>query len=309
VYDDVHSQVDDEPDAPRAKPSPPPDAEMPPLPPLGLQVSTLTSRYATCIRRQRRSLAILLGQAPIIGLAVALVVPSTEGRTVDLTPFYTLIIATSVVIGALWMGLISACRESAGAIAILRRETAVGVRIDAYLLSKCAVLLPIAAAQVALLLAPLIVLQPLGNPAEQYLLAFPVLVMAAFTGSMLGLLISSLVRSAGQATTAVPVVMLPQLLFAGALIARSAMAPPMQFVSDLMPSRWTLSSVGSAFDLNQLVQGNLGGITGLEASFFDVSPVVGLAILGAASVALYVITGIVLSWRLGDASPGRQAAD
>jgi ABC-type multidrug transport system ATPase subunit/ABC-type multidrug transport system permease subunit len=308
VYDDVHTKAEDEPVEVRPKAPAPPDAEMPPLPPLGRQVATLTSRYATCMRRQRRSLTILLGQAPIIGLAIALVLPTTAGRTVDLTPFYTLLIAFTVVIGSIWMGLISACREIAGETAILRRETAVGVRIDAYLLSKCAVLLPIAAAQVGLLLAPLILIQPLGTPPGDYLLAAPVLVAAGFTGSMLGLLISASVRTAGQATTAVPVVMIPQLLFSGALIARAAMAPPMQLISDLMPSRWTLSSVGTAFDLDQLVQGNLGGITGLEASFFDISPVVGLGILGAASVALYVITGVVLSWRLGDDSPGRLAS-
>jgi len=309
VYDDVHTQAEEEETQPRPKGPSPADAEMPPLPPLGLQVATLTSRYATCMRRQHRSLAILLGQAPVIGLAIALVLPTTEGRTVDLTPFYTLLIAFTVAIGSIWMGLISSCREIAGETAILRRETAVGVRIDAYLLSKCAVLLPIAAAQVALLLAPLIVIRPLGNPASEYLLAFPVLVAASFAGSLLGLLISALVRNAGQATTAVPVVMIPQLLFAGALIARSAMAPPMQLISDLMPSRWTLSSIGQAFHLDERVQGNLGGITGLEPSFFDISPVVGLAILGAACVVLYVVTGVVLSWRLGDASPGRQAAD
>jgi len=308
VYADVHTLAEEEPPEPRERGAEPADAELPPLPPLGAQVATLTSRYATCVRRQRRSLALLLGQAPVIGLAIALVLPSTAQRTVDLTPFYTLLIAFTVVIGAIWLGLITSCREIAGELAILRREAAVGVRLDAYLFSKCAVLLPIAAAQVVLLLLPLIVVGPLDLQPSAYLMALPVLVAASWVGSMLGLLISAFVRTPGQATTAVPVVMIPQLLFAGALIARSAMAPPMQLISDLMPSRWTLASVGTAFDLDERVRGNLGGITGLEPSFFAIQPVVGLAILAAASAVLFVLTTALLSVRLGDDSPGRLAA-
>jgi len=309
VYDDVHASAELPEREPIPAGPPPPEAELPPLPPLLRQAATLTSRYATCVRRQRRSLAIMLGQAPVVGLAIALVLPSGVDRTVDLTPFYTLIVAFTVAIGALWFGLISACREIAGEIAILRREVAVGVRLDSYVLSKCAVLLPIAAVQVGLMLAPLILIQPVDISAGDYLVALPVLIAASFAGSMIGLLLSAFVRTAGQATAAVPVVMIPQLLFAGALISRSEMSPPMQLITDLMPSRWTLSSVGPAFDLDELVGGNLGGITGLEKSFFDVSPVVGFAILSAAAAGLFVATALVLSWRLGDDSPGRTTHD
>jgi hypothetical protein len=86
------------------------------------------------------------------------------------------------------------------------------------------------------------------------------------------------------------------------------MAPPMQLVSDLLPSRWTLSAVGRAFDLDELVSGNLGGITGLQTSFFNLSPVVGFAILSAAAFVLFVVTALTLGWRLGDDSPGRTTA-
>jgi ABC-type multidrug transport system ATPase subunit len=309
VYADVHTTAAPPERAARAAGPPPPAGDLPPLPPLLRQTATLTSRYATCMRRQRRSLAILLGQAPVIGLAIALALPSSSGRSVDLTPFYTLLIAFTVVIGALWLGLISACREIAGEAAILRREVAVGVRLDSYVLSKCAVLLPIAALQVVLLLVPLVVIRPLGIGAGDYVLALPVLIAAGCAGAMIGLLLSAFVRNAGQATAAVPVVMIPQLLFAGALIARSAMSPPMQLVSDLMPARWTLASVGSAFKLDELTSGNLGGITGLEPSFFSVSPVVGFAILAVAGAGLFVLTALVLGSRLGDDAPGRTAHD
>jgi ABC-type multidrug transport system ATPase subunit len=308
VYADVHTQAELAPAPAREAGHAPDDAELPPLPPFAGQAATLTSRYPTCLRRQRRSLWIMLGQAPVIGLAIALVMPTGSGSAVDLTSFYTLLIAFTLVIASIWLGLMSACREIAGEIAILRREVAAGVRIDSYVLSKCAVLLPLAVVQVLLLVAPLVVLTPLGIKASHYVVALPVLVAAAFAGSMIGLLISAFVRNAGQATAAVPAVIIPQLLFAGALISRSSMAPPMQLVSDLMPSRWTLSAVGKAFDLDQLVSGNLGGITGLQTSFFSLSPAIGFAILCAVAFVLFVVTALVLGWRLGDDSPGRTTA-
>jgi ABC-type multidrug transport system ATPase subunit len=310
VYDDAHSAAGPEHDVAPATPGPQPDeVELPPLPAFAPQVAALTSRYLTCVRRQPRSLAIVLGQAPIIGLAVALVLPANTGGSPDLAGFYTLLLAFTTVIGALWLGVIGTCREIADEGAILRREAAIGVRIDTYLLSKCAVLLPIAALQVLLLTAPLIVTRPLGVPVSDYFVALPVLVAAGCVGAMIGLLISALVRTAGQATAAVPLVMIPQLLFSGALISQSAMSAPMRAVSNLMPSRWTLSSVGPAFKLDELVSGDLGGVTGLRPDSFDLAPAVGLAILVAAVIGLFYVTTVAMAWRLGDQSAGSAGDD
>ena len=55
-----------------------------------------------------------------------------------------------VLVGAIWLGIITACREIVKEKAIVEREVAVGVRFDAYLLAKCAVLFPLVAVQVIL---------------------------------------------------------------------------------------------------------------------------------------------------------------
>jgi ABC-type multidrug transport system ATPase subunit len=300
VYDDAHASAEPGGAAAPAEPeAEKEDVELPALPAFAPQLATLTSRYWTCLRREPRSLAIMLGQAPIIGLAVALVLPSATGSGVDLTGFYTLLLAFTLVIGALWLGVIGACREIADEAAIFRREVAIGVRLDTYVLSKCAVLLPVTAVQVSLLVAPLVLAQPLGVPTSDYIVALPVLIACGFVGAAIGLLISALVRTGGQATAAVPVVMIPQLLFSGALISQAAMSPPMRAVSNLMPSRWTLSSIGPAFKLDELVAGNIGGVTGLQPDAFGLSPGAGLVILSAAALGLLVVTVSALAWRLG----------
>jgi ABC-type multidrug transport system ATPase subunit len=299
VYDDLHALPALEAAPPPAPHEEQPQAtELPPLPPFAPQVATLASRYWTCLRRQPRSLAILLGQAPVIGLAVALVLPTTNPSGVDLTGFYTLLLAFTLAIGAIWLGVIGACREIASEGPIARREVAIGMRVDSYVVSKCVVLLPIAALQVILLVLPLLLIRPIDVPVGAYIAALPLLIAAGCVGAMTGLFLSAAVRTPGQATAAVPLVMIPQLLFSGALISLTAMSPPMRAVSNLMPSRWTLSSLGHAFELDQLVAGNVGGVTGLETSSFNLPPAIGFAILSGAVVFLFLATTFVLSRRL-----------
>jgi ABC transport system ATP-binding/permease protein len=298
VYDDMHALPALEAAAPPPREEQPQATELPPLPPFAPQVATLASRYWTCLRRQPRSLAILLGQAPVIGLAVALVLPTTSPSGVDLTGFYTLLLAFTLVIGAIWLGVIGACREIAAEGPIARREVAIGMRVDSYVVSKCVVLLPIAALQVILLVLPLVLIRPIDVPVGAYVAALPLLIAAGCVGAMTGLFVSAAVRTPGQATAAVPLVMIPQLLFSGALISLTAMSPPMRAVSNLMPSRWTLSSLGRAFELDQLVAGNVGGVTGLETRSFDLPPAIGFAVLSGAVVFLFLATTFVLSRRL-----------
>src|SRR5205823_3942189 len=192
--------------------------------------------------------------------------------SVDLTPFYALLVAFILVISSIWLGVVTACREIAGEGQILMREVAFGVRIDAYLLSKCAVLLPIVATQVVLLVLPLMVLHPFGGSRAAYFEGLPLLVAAGFAGALIGLFVSSAVRNAGQATALIPVVMIPQLLLAGALIPHGKMAEPLQLLSDTMVARWALAGSGSAFDLEQRISGHLDTITGISPSFFSFNP-------------------------------------
>ena len=171
------------------------------------------------------------------------------------------------------------------------------------------VLLPIVAAQVLLLVLPLILLQPFDGSAGAYVEALPIVVGAAFAGALIGLLISAAVRTPGQAAAAVPLVMIPQLLLAGAMVPHGSLPAPLQLLSDGMVSRWALSGVGQAFDLGQRVAGDLGIITGLDPGFFGLNPAAALLILVGASVGLFVLAALALGWRLGDDSPGRVLHD
>jgi ABC-type multidrug transport system ATPase subunit/ABC-type multidrug transport system permease subunit len=271
-------------------------------PPMTAQIRTLASRYALCMRRDARSLTLMIGQAPIIGVAIGLTVPSNILSDAGLGPFYGVLLAFMIVIGAVWLGLIAACREIARERDALLREAAVGVRLDAYLLSKCSVIFPLVAFQTLLLIIPVALLQPPNGPLSQYGGVLLVSIVAAWGAVAIGLLVSVLVQNAGQATTVLPLVVIPQLLLAGALIPPSQMIAPIKALSDITLSRWALSGIGNSLDLGPGISSDLSTVTGLEGSFFAqgiVQPIVMIALL---SGVVLVFTAIVLDRRVINAN-------
>lgn len=105
----------------------------------------------------------------------------------------------------------------------------------------------------------------------------------------MGLWLSAWARTPDQATTSVPLLLIPQLLFAGALIPVEKMIPPLQLVTNAVTGRWALGGIGGAMGLDERLGANLGSVTGLEASFFAASPVVPLAAMAGIAAAFLVL--------------------
>ncbi|WP_320672241.1 ATP-binding cassette domain-containing protein [Patulibacter defluvii] len=271
------------------------------LPPAAAQVRTLASRYALCLRRDPRSLALMVGQAPLIGLAIGLTVPSRILSDAVLGPFYGVLLAFMLVVGAVWLGLITACREIARERDALYREVAIGVRIGPYLLSKCAVLFPLVAFQVLLLVVAVALLQPPDGPASQYGGVLVVCVVAGWGSAAIGLLVSAVVRNPGQATTALPLVVIPQFLLAGALIPPAQMIDPVRVLSDMTLSRWALSGIGGSLDLGAGISSELRTATGLEGSFFADGVGQPLLMIGMLTVVTLVFAAVLLDRRVAAA--------
>lgn len=271
------------------------------LPPMASQVRTLSSRYALCLRRDARSLGLLIGQAPVIGVAIGLTVPSSVLSDPVFGAFYGVLLSFMIVIGAVWLGLIAACREIARERTALMREVAVGVRLDAYVISKCVVIFPLVAFQSVLLLLPVATLQPPNGALTQYAGVLSVVIVAAWGAVVIGLLISVLVQNAGQATTVLPLVVIPQLLLAGALIPPTQMIAPIKALSDITLARWALGGIGNALQLGPAISSDLATVTGLSGSFFNQGILQPMLMIALLSLILLVFTVIILDRRVGDA--------
>jgi ABC-type multidrug transport system ATPase subunit len=273
-------------------------AALPPLPALDAQTAALASRYARCMLREQRSLALLLGQAPVIGVAIGIVLPERALSSAGLGTYYTMLLSFLLLTATIWLGLISGCREIVKERAIIEREFAVGVRVDAYILAKCAVLFPLAVVQVVLLVLPALTLQPLPSDGAAVLQLLGVLTICAWAAVGIGLWVSAAVKQADHATGAVPLLLIPQLLLAGAFIPFSSLLVPMQAIGDVMISRWALSAMGSVLGLGAAAAGESGTLVGSGPSFYRDGAGVGTAAMIVLLLVTLIAAGVTLARRV-----------
>jgi len=180
------------------------------------QFTILCKRYLELLAADRRNLALLLLQAPIIGMLLVMVSePDTfEGR-IEAKKLTFMLAMTGV-----WFGVINAAREICKEAAVLRRERLAGLSPGAYLLSKLAVLSLLVGVQSALLVG--VVAVRVRMPAHGILLpagfeVYITVVLAGFAGIALGLALSALATPPDKALCPTPSVLGPQGPFAGGM--------------------------------------------------------------------------------------------
>jgi ABC-type multidrug transport system ATPase subunit/pSer/pThr/pTyr-binding forkhead associated (FHA) protein len=262
-----------------------------PQPNVGRQTALLSHRYLKLFLRDRRNLFILLGQAPLIALGIALLFDANILNPATGDPNNGALLIFLVVTTMIWLGSIDAAREIIKERAVMERERAVGVRLSAYLASKAIVLFTLVATQAFLLAAVVFSLRGLTEPLQAYALLYAVLVTTGAVAVAMGLLISAVVSSEDQAASFIPLALIPQLLFGGAIVTVNEMGGTIAGFSNVIFSRWAFAGSGSAAD----IPGRLEGTRPLAAaaagrygnSFFDIS-VIGSLLILAAFVAIFM---------------------
>jgi ABC-type multidrug transport system ATPase subunit/pSer/pThr/pTyr-binding forkhead associated (FHA) protein/ABC-type multidrug transport system permease subunit len=267
------------------------------------QSATLITRYTRTLGRDRRTVAALLGQAPLIGLLICLLYPAGVLAIPDHQPTRSAQFIFLLVTAALWLGLIDSCREIVKERAIIVRELAVGVRLDAQLIAKSVVLFFVAALQCVLLVAVVSALRPLHSPTSTYLELTGLLIFTSWSMVGFGLLISTVARSVDQATSVIPLLLIPQLLFGGALVALDRMEPVIRVVADLAVSRWAFAGAGSAIGMNARLaeEPKAAGLSGYGTAFFSLQPWVAAIILLGFTAAVLLGAAVLLARRSQDA--------
>ena len=219
--------------------------------PIGPQAAILIARRLTILARDTRNLWILGLQVPIIGLLLALLfrhdvfvegLPMTAGLSAQL-----LFLLVTV---ALWFGCLASAREIVKERAVMRRELAVGVRIPSYLASKGVVLGALTGVQTLTLAVIVLTLRPLHDSETALLSVLGILILTAWAGVGMGLLVSVSVNSEDQATSFVPLLLIPQLLFGGSLMPVHQMGLAIKVLSKVVIAQWAFAGLGNAINLN-----------------------------------------------------------
>lgn len=218
----------------------------------------LSQRYLNLILRDRLNLALALVTAPIgiifIILALKDKVPFVLGEQPDpqLAPLATQVLFVFTC-AALWVGLSSSLQEIVKESAIYLRERLVNLGLFAYIASKVAVLSTLALLQTLFMV--IVILIGFKSPQPELIswslgLAITSF-LTLFASFSLGLLVSTTVKNSSQANSALPLLLLPQIIFSGVLFKTEGAIN--QLLSWLMLSRWSIGAYGALVNVNSLV--------------------------------------------------------
>lgn len=199
------------------------------------QFMTLSRRYWEVLFRDKLTLFILFIQAPIIAFLVYLVMGEDQPR--DFSYFVLSLVAV-------WFGTSVSAREIIRERPVYNRERMVNLGLLPYVLSKLFILGIIVGVQCLFLFVPLKLMDLAGlMPMPGELLGIPqfwVMLLTAGVGIALGLLISALVKTSEMATSLVPLILIPQILFSGLVGIPSGLN---KVAGLAMPATWAFDSM------------------------------------------------------------------
>lgn len=206
------------------------------------QLFTLARRYFEVLRRDKFNLLILFAQSPIIAVLTYLVVGDNEPRDF---PYFVLALV------AVWFGTSVAAREVIRERAVYNRERMVNLGLLPYIGSKLLVLSFIVGLQIILLFAFLkffaitdLMKMP-GNIIEQMF----IMLLTGMVGIALGLFVSSVVKTSEMATSLVPLILIPQIIFSGLVGVPEGLS---RVVGLAMPATWAFDSMKRSSELDTL---------------------------------------------------------
>ncbi len=221
------------------------------------QLWILMHRYLRLIIADRKNLWILLLQAPVIGFVLLLAARPAALQNVVSSNGRLMLFLLAVV--AVWFGVLNSVREITKEARIFRRERLANLRTSSYLLSKLGVLAGLCLVQ-SLILVLVIALKVDFSPAVSALTeegfvevvrappfglwgaTFVTVFLTSLTGVGLGLLISTLVSNSDKAMSVVPLALIPQLVFALALMPLPKVIAPLSYLTG---ARWGMEALGS----------------------------------------------------------------
>jgi ABC transport system ATP-binding/permease protein len=232
------------------------------------QISTVARRQVRLVIADR-AYFIFLALLPFILGALSLTVPGSSGfRVPDPhagTPDESAQILNLLLLAAAFMGTALTIRDLVGERAIFQREQAVGLSTSAYLLAKTVVFCGFAILQSAI--TTTIVVVGKGAPTQGAVLfghgtigatfeLFTTVAATCVASAILGMAISSLVRSSEQIMPLFVVSIMAQLVLCGGMVPVTGRLALDQ-LSFAMPARWGYAAAASTVDVRHLVPGSL----------------------------------------------------
>jgi ABC-type multidrug transport system ATPase subunit/pSer/pThr/pTyr-binding forkhead associated (FHA) protein len=233
------------------------------------QFGLLVSRYTKTKLRDVGGTAIMLLQAPIIGLLLAAVFGGQKsaipywclGALQDLSTRSGGSISSSgdvlrnmqttsdnsaaiffLVVAAVWFGTSNAAREIVSERAIYVRERMVNLKLVNYVMSKFVLLSLFCTIQCTVLLAIAFFALGFSGGPVAFGLQLLTLIITAMSSAATGLLLSTMVASSEAAMALTPIALIPQVILGGMMVPMTTV-PWLKWPMILMPARWGFQGV------------------------------------------------------------------
>ncbi|CQD13439.1 ABC transporter ATP-binding protein [Mycobacterium lentiflavum] len=259
------------------------------------QISTIARRQVRLVVADR-AYFVFLALLPFILGSLSLTVPGSNGFHLPGanagTPDEAAQILALLMPAAAFMGTALTIRDLVGERPIFQREQSVGLSTTAYLLAKTAVFCGFAIVQSAIITAIVVIgksaptrgglLLGHGTVAANVEL-FATVAATCVASAVLGLAISSLVRSSEQIMPLFVVAVMAQLVLCGGMVPVTGRLGLDQ-LSFVMPARWGYAAAAATVDLRHLVPDSLLSQDRfwqhtLKTWLFDMGMLAGLSLL------------------------------
>lgn len=189
----------------------------------------------------------------IFAAIIALLVSSVLGSGMFVTDMATFSGTFALVSSCIWIGIFNSIQSICKERAIIKREHRTGLHISAYVISHMIyqAVICLFEALIILIISAIFLTYPtdtvlLGNIYLEYFITYFLLTYAS---DVLGLAISSIVKTPATAMTVMPFVLIIQLIFSGMLFTLSG---PMEHIASLTLSKWGLNATCISADYNTL---------------------------------------------------------
>lgn len=232
------------------------------------QLGLLLGRYLRIKVRDRVGMAILLLQAPLIGVLLSLVfglqktsaphwclgaldqLRERAGSVAKEAPPPDALAPTPdhaaalffLIVAAVWFGTSNAAREIVSERAIFRRERMVNLRVSNYVLSKFIVLSGLSMLQCVALLAIVWLAVGLGGGPLAFAVSLSAMMLTSVCSVALGLLLSTVVTSSEAAMALTPIALIPQVVLGGLMVPVTT-NPWLEAPMLAIPARWGFEAV------------------------------------------------------------------
>ena len=268
------------------------------------QISTIARRQVRLVVADR-AYFVFLALLPFILGALSLTVPGHSGFRIPPphagTPDESAQILNLLLLAAAFMGTALTIRDLVGERAIFQREQAVGLSTSAYLLAKTVVFCGFAILQSAVITT--IVVVGKGAPTRGGVLLghstftatlelFTTVAATCVASAILGLAISSLVRSSEQIMPLFVVSIMAQLVLCGGMVPVTGRLALDQ-LSWVMPARWGYAAAAATVDVRHLVPDSLLP----QDRFWQHTPKIWLLDMGMLAVLSVFYAGFV-RWKI-----------